>query len=212
MNILAVGAHPDDVELGCFGTLLEVKSRGGNAYAAALCPGSYGGHSWSEIETVWSEARKLLREGKGRGDYVLGSFPIGKIQHDWQTVRFVDELIEKLEVDTVITHHYGEAHQDHLTTQKIAVSSARRRVDNLLLWESSIYTHRNVFPFRPQLYFPISRESHEGKMRILDAYLSAGLLEEQEAQAHRHLAQYRGAEMRREFAEAYEVVWEVRHR
>ena len=39
VNILAVGAHVDDVELGCLGTLLEKKRQGHNAYAVALAPG-----------------------------------------------------------------------------------------------------------------------------------------------------------------------------
>lgn len=209
MNILAVGAHPDDVELGCFGTLLEKKRQGHRVYSVALAPGAYGKHRWEEIEPVWDRARKLLRGGKGTADYVRGKFPIGRLEHGWETVGFVDDLIREYDVDTVIAHHPGEAHQDHMAAQRIAVSAARRHVDRLWLWESSIYTHRNVFPFRPQLYVPISRESFEGKMSVLQAYLDAGLLDEQEVEAHRHLARYRGAEMHREYAEAFEVVWDV---
>ena len=212
MNILAVGAHPDDIELGCFGTLLEKKKDGHGAYAVALAPGAYGAHRWETIETVWSQAREALKAGKGRGDYILGKLPIGHLAHDWGSVDFVDELMKAYDIDTVISHHHGEAHQDHIAAQRIAVSAARRHVDRLWLWESSIYTHRNVFPFRPQLYVPVSKEAFEGKMRVLDAYLAAGLLEQQEVDAHRQLARYRGAEMRREYAEAFEVVWDVSER
>jgi len=209
MNILAVGAHPDDVELGCFGTLLEKRRRGHRVYATALAPGPYGKHSREEIEVVWARVRSMMRTGKGGGDYVLGKFSIGQLAHDWHTVRFVDDLIKEFDIDTIITHHYGEAHQDHIAAQRIAVSAARRHVDRLWLWESSIYTHRNVFPFRPQQYVPISKDSFEGKMKALAAYLEAGLLEPEEVKAHGHLARYRGAEMRREFAESFEIVWEV---
>lgn len=85
----------------------------------------------------------------------------------------------------------------------------RRHVDRFWLWESSIYTHRNVFPFRPQLYVPVSRGSFDAKMEALERYRAADLLEDGEVEAHRHLASYRGAEMHREFAEAFEVVWEL---
>ncbi len=209
MNVLAVGAHPDDVELGCFGTLLEYRKRGHGVFAAALAPGAYGDHTIEEIEKTWGVARNLLRAGKGNGDYVLGRFPIGRLEHTWDPVAFVDQLIEEHDIQAVITHHYGEAHQDHISAQRIAVSAARRHVDALWLWESSIYTHRNVFPFRPQVYVPISKESFDGKMEALSAYRSAGLLDAQEVEAHRHLAEYRGSEMRRPYAEAFEVVWEV---
>jgi len=49
----------------------------------------------------------------------------------------------------------------------------------------------------------------DGKMVALQAYLDAGLIEQQELDAHRHLARYRGAEMHGEYAESFEVVWEV---
>lgn len=209
MNILAVGAHPDDAELGCFGALLEKKKQGHTVYACALAPGAWGKHSWEDIEATWTKARAILRAGKGKADYVLAEFPIGKLQHDWQTVGFVDDLVQEYDIDTIITHHYGEAHQDHLVAQRVAASAARRRVDHFWLWESALYTHRNVFPFRPQMYVPISPASFDGKMRALSAYEKANLLDRREVEAHQHLARYRGAEMRREYAEAFEVVWGV---
>jgi LmbE family N-acetylglucosaminyl deacetylase len=210
MNILALGAHPDDLELGCFGTLLEKQLTGHKVLAVALTGAGYARHTTSEVKAAWSVARELLKAGKGK--YVLGHFPIGKLQHTWETVGFVDRLIDTNDINALITHHYGEAHQDHIAAQRVAVSAARRRVDTLWLWESSIYTHRNVFPFRAQLYVPLSKESFDGKMKALKAYLTAGLIEEPEANAHRYLAQYRGAEVQREYAEAFEVVWDVHDR
>lgn len=209
MNILAVGAHPDDVELGAFATLLEKQRQGHNAYAVALAPGAYGTIRWADIEAVWSESRTALQSGKGKGDYFLGKFPIGRLSHDWDAVGFLDDIIRTHSIDTIISHHHGEAHQDHLAAQRIAVSAARRQVDRLWMWESSLYTHRNVHPFRAHLYVPVSRESFEGKMKALQAYAAAGLLEPLEVEAQRHLARYRGAELHREFAEAFEVAWEV---
>lgn len=212
MNVLAVGAHPDDIELGCFGTLLEKRRSGANVYAVALAPGAYGQHSWEDVKAAWSLAREVLlrpKTGGGQAEYILGKFHTGSLEHSMETVGFVDSLITKYRINTVITHHYGEAHQDHIAAQKIAVSAARRRVDSLWLWESSIYTHRNILPFRAQLYVAISRDSYNGKMEALESYLASSLLESGEVDAHRHLAQYRGAEIHRGHAEAFEIVWQV---
>lgn len=209
MNILAVGAHPDDVELGCFGTLLDKRKAGHNVYAVAMAPGAYGSVRWEDIEAVWSQARRALKAGSGAGDYLLGKFPIGRLTHGWETVGFLDDLIKEYSIDTIFTHHHGEAHQDHTATQRIATSAARRNVDRLWLWESVVYTHRNVHPFTPQIYVPVSRDSFEGKIKILEAYLAAGLLDPLEVDAQRHLGRYRGAEMHRDYAEAFEAVWEV---
>lgn len=46
-------------------------------------------------------------------------------------------------------------------------------------------------------------------MTALKAYLEAGLLDPHEVEAHRHLAMYRGAETRQEYADAFEVLWAV---
>src|SRR5207237_8168567 len=103
MNILAVGAHPDDVELGCFGTLLEKKRSGHNVYAVALAPGAYGRLQWDEIEAVWSESRKALRAGGGKGEYFLGQFPIGSLIQDWGTGGVADDLIAASSIGLVIS-------------------------------------------------------------------------------------------------------------
>jgi N-acetylglucosamine malate deacetylase 1 len=210
MNILAVGAHPDDVELGCFGTLLEKRKQGHNVFAVALAPGAYGKMRWEDIDKVWSHCREILRKGPGgKADYLLAKFPIGRLTHGWDTVGYVDDLIRSYSIDTILCHHHGEAHQDHIAAQRIAVSAARRHVDRLWMWESSLYTHRNIHPFVPHVYVPLSEESFEGKMEALQGYQEAGFLEPLEAEAHRNLAHYRGAELHRVFAEAFELIWEV---
>jgi len=135
--------------------------------------------------------------------------PNRQAEKEWATVGFVDDLIRDYDIDTVLAHHYGEAHQDHIEAQKIAVSAARHNVRSLYLWESVIYTHRNVFPFRPQSYVAVRKEAFDGKIRALEAYRNAGLIEQEELDAHRHLARYRGIEMGQEFAEAFEVIWQV---
>ena len=43
MNILAIGAHPDDIEFGCGGTLLKYAKSGGKISLLILTDGSYGG-------------------------------------------------------------------------------------------------------------------------------------------------------------------------
>lgn len=64
---------------------------------------------------------------------MLGDFPMGKLKHEWTSVGFVDDFIQKYDIDTVLAHHYGEAHQDHTAAQKIAVGAAKRHVRSLYL-------------------------------------------------------------------------------
>ncbi|MCX5679173.1 MAG: PIG-L family deacetylase [Candidatus Omnitrophica bacterium] len=43
MNILAIGAHPDDIEFGCGGTLLKYSSSGHRVFLLVLTKGGFGG-------------------------------------------------------------------------------------------------------------------------------------------------------------------------
>ena len=164
MNILAVAAHPDDAELGCFGTLLELLGQGQNVYAVALAPGKYGKHSRAEVERAWNRARDLLRKARRSGaeaEYILADFPIGRLEHNWDTVDFVDSLVSKYHIDSMVTHHYGEAHQDHIVAQKIP----RSRL-----------TCATVCPVRSRRQEPPqpSRSSH-GETRNISRTLTTGM-------------------------------------
>lgn len=42
MNILAIGAHPDDIEFGCGGSLIKYKEKGDNVFLMVLTDGELG--------------------------------------------------------------------------------------------------------------------------------------------------------------------------
>ena len=50
MNILAVGAHPDDIELGCSGTLLNYKENGNRIFLLVITNGENGGNDAKNAE------------------------------------------------------------------------------------------------------------------------------------------------------------------
>ena len=42
LNILAIGAHPDDIEIGCGGTLLKYRDKGFSVFLMVLTDGQFG--------------------------------------------------------------------------------------------------------------------------------------------------------------------------
>lgn len=52
MNILAIGAHPDDIELGCGGLLLKATKQGHNAYMYTLTHGEASGDPQLRIDEL----------------------------------------------------------------------------------------------------------------------------------------------------------------
>ena len=70
MNILAIGAHPDDIEFGCGGTLLKYSEQGHKVYMLVLSKGDKGGDSEVRQKEQESSARILKIEKLFFSDYV----------------------------------------------------------------------------------------------------------------------------------------------
>ena len=89
-SILAVGAHPDDLEVGCFGTLLKHKSAGDKVTVAITTKGGYGNRTWEQISREAKNASKVLGV-----DYIILDNKIGHYEMNWKTVGEIDQIISK---------------------------------------------------------------------------------------------------------------------
>ncbi len=199
MNILAIGAHPDDIEVGCAGTLFKHIDKGDYVHMVSTTQGGYGNRPWdmilSEVECVKS---------KMQVDYTILDNPVGHLKHAWKTVSEIDELIEKHDIDTVYSVWHGDAHQDHQTTYDIVLSACRKRAKNLLCFEISSYSNRSNRIFNPQLYVDIT-EYYEKKIEVISCYRS--YINEYHLRAVEGLAKHRGVLFQFPFAEAFEIVF-----
>ena len=66
MNILALGAHPDDIEFGCAGTLAKYANNGHNIYLMVMTRGEKGGDG-NERATEQKKAREILMAKRSSG-------------------------------------------------------------------------------------------------------------------------------------------------
>ena len=140
MNILAIGAHFDDVELGCSGSLAKRISEGDKVYVYVATDSGYFNYQNKEIRT----SSKALGEAKNAMD-ILGVTEL--ITGNFQTLNleFTDslniqilEIIEKYKIDFVYTHWTGDIHHDHKALAKASLHSCRH-VPNLLMYRSNWY-------------------------------------------------------------------------
>lgn len=121
MNILAIGAHPDDLELQCAGTLaLYARDPGNRVYMAVSTNGDKGNFD------VTSEELAKIREREFRkACEVVGAEPVWLGYPDEYLVNslenrltFVD-VIRKVDPDLVITHGPNDYHPDHRYTHQL---------------------------------------------------------------------------------------------
>lgn len=140
MNVLAIGAHFDDVELGCGGTLARHVQAGDSVYVYVATKSGYGNPN---AETVRSN-EVALAEGRAAMD-ILGV--TGLVCGDFNTfeVEFADPLniailriVEERKIDRVYTHWIDDVHHDHQAVAKATLHTCRH-VPNVLMYRSNWY-------------------------------------------------------------------------
>jgi LmbE family N-acetylglucosaminyl deacetylase len=121
MNILAVGAHPDDIEFQCAGTLAKYTERGDKVFIAISTNGEAGSTAAPKEETA-----RTREEEARRSAAIIGAELIWLGYHDeflYETeevrLRYI-ELVRQTRADVVITHDpQDDYHPDHLTTGQL---------------------------------------------------------------------------------------------
>ena len=143
MRYLFVGAHPDDIEYSCGGTILRLLDEGHKVYVAVM---TYGGNTLTE----WERNRKVEQVNASRvakfTDLIMLCHEDGTISANNVAIRQISDIIESFEIDIVFTHYPNDSHQDHRATAQI-VKSATRRKCTLIYFDSysSIDFHANLY-------------------------------------------------------------------
>lgn len=169
MNILAVGAHWDDIELGCCLTLKTLKDMGHNIYCVILCQSFYvvGEHrGLTEEEAYNAGVESFAAFG---AEYVpTKKWENGKLIYDKDVMQELEAVSIKLNVDAVFTHWFGDVNTDHKATWDIS-RTAFRRVENLLMYQSNSYSDY-VNHYTPNYFYGFSDEQYASKRQILSKY------------------------------------------
>ena len=199
MKVLAIGAHPDDIELGCGGALLEHRDAGHDLTLLVMTEGNRGPQGMITRVDEQVEVARLL------GARLLwGGFEDGAVPSGHAAVAVIEAAMGD-GVDVVYTHTPDDTHQDHRATAE-ATFAASRRTPRVLCFETP-----SSVGFTPTLFVDIDGRV-EGKLDLLRIHLSQVLaggpvdLEAVEAQAR-----FRGAQARARNAEAFSVhrlLWE----
>ncbi len=109
LRLLCIGAHSDDLEIGCAGTVLYWLETFPNmdVYWVVLSGAA------KRAEEACASADSLLRSASGRR-VVLGSFRDGFMLSEYAQVKtFFESLKSDFEPDIVLTHRLEDRHQDH---------------------------------------------------------------------------------------------------
>ena len=117
MRILAIHAHPDDVEILASGTIMHLIARGHHVTICSMTAGDCGSveHGPREIARIRRDEARAAAEYVG-ADYVCGEFMDLAIFNDAESRRRVTELLRVVQPDIVITASPVDYHCDHEAT------------------------------------------------------------------------------------------------
>jgi len=194
VSVLAVGAHPDDIEAGCAGTLALHKSNGDNVYLLVLSRGEASGDPKAK-ESACKKSAELL----GVDGLFFGGLKDTKIHDGIETILVIEKIIDKVNPDIVYTHAFKDTHQDHRNTA-YATLSAARRCKRILLYE----TPNTLKEFFPQVFTDIEK-TFELKKKALYLFGHESERFWLAANAIEGLAVFRGFQAGVRVAEAFEV-------
>jgi LmbE family N-acetylglucosaminyl deacetylase len=148
-TVLAIGAHPDDIELGIGGTL-SVLSRGGAKVVMVICsvPADYDtrvAEAKAAAKILGAELRFLMEGGCKR---------IEDVKH-YQLVGMIDDVVRELKPACVLTHGPTDFHRDHVTVFNASMASQRLLPFDFYCYLPTMCRPVPV-PFQPRAYIDIT--------------------------------------------------------
>jgi LmbE family N-acetylglucosaminyl deacetylase len=206
-NVLAVGAHPDDIEIGCGGTVATHAKNGDKVYILVMAEPfstNYDGKIIRPKELGMQEVQKSAKILGGK--FINLGFKDKDIPYSVESIETINKIIDEYNINFIYTHWYHDTHQDHMRTTQ-AVLSAGRHVKNILMYEPEYPAGRSYLGFRNQYYVDIT-ERFEIKMEALKQHISQVKKygEDLFLSAIEAKARHRGYEIGSKYAECFEVV------
>jgi LmbE family N-acetylglucosaminyl deacetylase len=158
LRVLCIGAHCDDIEIGCGATLLQLQERSGAVQVDSVV---LSGTAERREET--KKALCLLLQGRARGQTVFGDFQDGRLPAQYREVKEFFESLKRLpRPDLILCHERDDRHQDHRMVNEMVWNTFR---DHLILeyeipkWDGGLG--------QPNVYVSVSAEYAERKVSAL---------------------------------------------
>jgi len=187
MRILAIGAHPDDIEFGCGGFLMRaVRAKHKATMLVLSC-----------------EAHKRYEEQQKSAKLIGANLIYGKMEDrnimEYHVRELVEETIKEYQIDTVLTHYTDDTHQDHSITARGTISAARY-VPRVLLYHSFSTLH-----FIPQIFLTFTPSEFSEKLGLIKTHISQITNRRNMLTAAFALTSYHGFLAKTKYAEGFAV-------
>lgn len=208
MKILAVGAHLDDIELACGGTLAKAIAGGHAVKTLIMSKSGYtniSGAVQRPDEVAVQEGTQALQT-LGIKDIEILDFPTKDIPFQSDIVTAIDVVINQYRPDVIFTHHPFDTHQAHMGVAQATIAAARRH-NTVFFYEPIVPSGRSYVAFKSQVYVDITPYI-DVKVKALKCHTSEynKFGAEDWIEGVRCRCGFRGYEMGVKYAESFEVL------
>lgn len=208
MKILAIGAHLDDIEIACGGTLAKAVESGHTVKVLIMSKSGYTNNSGKiqrSDELAVKEGLNALHT-LGIQDIDILDFATKDIPFCSDVVHAIDLVLADFKPDIIFTHHPFDTHQAHEGVAKATIAAARR-MNTVFFYEPITPSGRSYVAFKPHLYVDIE-STVEKKIESLKCHTSEynKFGAEDWIEGVRCRSGFRGYEIGKKFAEAFEIL------
>jgi LmbE family N-acetylglucosaminyl deacetylase len=170
MNVLAIGAHHDDIELGCGGTLARLAREGHRTFGLTLT----NSETHYDLRSIHRTRQQALTEA-GRAAETLGFTLLelagsdvdnGELEYSAELMRRLETVIAERQISLVFSHWTHDLNTDHAAAARLSIVAARH-VPSVLMYRSNWY--QVTQPFNGTFFVDIS-ETAEQKRKSLECY------------------------------------------
>lgn len=165
-KVLFVGAHPDDIELSCLGTILKYQEIYKIKVYVLVCSNGCKNKSFKRVYE-----QKKVSSLYNAEEVLIGEFEDGNMLHNMHLVTFIEEFIDTIKPDYIFSHTDEDFHQDHIAVSKSVISAIRKKNINLILYPSITFTSKRVNSFSANLFVDVSEKLNK-KLEILKFFKS----------------------------------------
>jgi LmbE family N-acetylglucosaminyl deacetylase len=191
LSVLALGAHPDDIEIGCGGTVGRLAERPGTSLSALVLTGAH-----DRVQ----ESRQALEALAGDVHTTYLDLPDGRLPSRWgEAKEALEEHARGARADFVLAPRVDDAHQDHRLIGRLAPT----------VWRDSLVLHYEIPKWdgdlgRPNHYVALTEEQARRKLDVLnDHFPSQRARDWWDDELFLGFMRVRGMECREQYAEAF---------
>jgi LmbE family N-acetylglucosaminyl deacetylase len=205
MQVLAIGAHFDDIELGCGGTIAKHVKNKDKVCMYVITDSEYEAYDGTMMRTKGV----ALKEGQdaaailGVDDLICEKLKTKKLQYSVDLIERINKVIDDLRADIVYTHWVHDVHQDHSAVGRATLNAARH-VPRILMYRSNWYATNAHFNNK---FFVDISPYIKTKIEAIKAHKTEyRKLGEKWIDFVKHQNRNSGIEMEVEYAEAFELI------